>query len=142
MVESARVNFDFTHQISYVASPLTVWRLAACTAVWAGNNELENANKTTRFQLDEGEAERMRTDGQGPEGPGDEAAAAAAADEMSTAMHAAAMQEEEARRAAELAKLEAEAFVEGQLDPEEIAAKERPPLKEWTKYVYVIHFFT
>ena len=138
MVESVRVNFDFTHRISYIASPLTVWRLAACTAVWAGNNELESAHKTTRFQLDEGEGERRREDGRGAEGPGDETTAhAATADEVSAAILAAAVQAEEARRAAEQAKLEAEAYVEGQLDPEEIAARERPPLKEWAKYVYV-----
>ncbi|VDM24742.1 unnamed protein product [Hydatigera taeniaeformis] len=136
MAESVQINFDFTHQISYIASPLTVWRLNACTAVWAGNNELVNAHKVTPLPLDEAEAGRR---------PGREDEAEGTARKggtTSTAEAAAAAAEEEAEEArreadaAERARLEAEMYVEGQLDPEEIASAERPPLKEWTKYVY------
>ncbi|VDD79675.1 unnamed protein product [Mesocestoides corti] len=131
MAESVQVNFDFTHEISYIAGPLTVWRLNACTAVWAGNNEIVNAHKVTAFVFDDPDAKRKREE--------DEEAEAAAA-----ALAEKARLEEEARRKAleaeeaERARLEAEAHIEGQLDPEEIAASERPPLKEWSKYVYTV----
>lgn len=136
MVESVQINFDFTHKISYIASPLTVWRLNACTAVWAGNNELVNAHKVTPFMLDEAEADRRRggedeeeelARKRGASGAADAAAAAAAEEEAEAARREA--------EAAEQARLEAEMYAEGQLDPEEIASAERPPLKEWIKYV-------
>ncbi|KAL5965153.1 Death domain-containing protein 1 [Taenia solium] len=134
MVESVQINFDFTHQISYIASPLTVWRLNACTAVWAGNNELVNAHKVTPFLFDEAEADRRRG------GEDEEGELARKGGASSTADAAAAEEEAQATQreadAAERARLEAEMYVEGQLDPEEIASAERPPLKEWIKYVY------
>ncbi|VDK20469.1 unnamed protein product [Taenia asiatica] len=137
MVESVQINFDFTHQISYIASPLTVWRLNACTAVWAGNNELVNAHKVTPSLFDEAEADRRRG---GEDEEGELARKGGASSTADAAAAAAAEEEAQATQreadAAERARLEAEMYVEGQLDPEEIASAERPPLKEWIKYVY------
>lgn len=132
MVEAVQINFDFTHQISYVASPLTVWRLSACTAVWAGNNEIVNAHKVTKFVFDDPDAKRAKDgDNDGDDNSEAAAAAARAKVEEEAAARRAAQDAEEAERA----RLAEEVHIEGELDPEEIASTERPPLKAWNKYV-------
>ncbi|KAH9280930.1 Death domain-containing protein 1 [Echinococcus granulosus] len=134
MVESAQINFDFTHQISYIASPLTVWRLNACTAVWAGNNELLNAHKVTPFLLDE--AETGRRQGREEEELAQKGGVPGAEDPAAVAVEEEAEEAQREADAAERARSAEAMYVEGQLDPEEIASAERPPLKEWIKYVY------
>ncbi|KAM7542582.1 hypothetical protein Aperf_G00000005271 [Anoplocephala perfoliata] len=135
MVESVNINFDFTHRISYIASPLTVWRLSASTAVWAGNKELTNAYQTTRFQLDDTEAGLMK--GTGAEEEADKQAKKQADEAAKLAtLEAERLEREREIEAVERARLEAEMYIEGQLNPDEIAASERPPLKEWIKFVY------
>lgn len=51
------------------------------------------------------------------------------------ALEAEKLEREREIEATERARLEAEMYVEGQLNPDEIAASERPPLREWIKYV-------
>ncbi len=129
MVEAVQVNFDFTHQISYIASPLTVWRLNACTAVWAGNNEIVNAHKVTKFVFEDPDAKRGKDDAE------EDAEAAAAAAKAKAEAEEAALRAAREAEEAEKARLAEEAHVEGELDPDEIASSERPPLKAWNKYV-------
>ncbi|VDN41993.1 unnamed protein product [Dibothriocephalus latus] len=119
LTESVKVNFDFTHAISYIAGPLTVWRLDACKAVWAGHNEIVNAQKSDKILIEDPNAKKQEAEAveeEGQEGEGEEEAAVEEEKED-------VVQEEE--------------HVEGELDPAEIAASERPPLKEWTKHMCV-----
>ncbi|VDL98556.1 unnamed protein product [Schistocephalus solidus] len=120
LTESVKVNFDFTHAISYIAGPLTVWRLDACKAVWAGHNEIVNAQKSDKILIEDPnakkqEAEVSEEEGQEGEGEGEDGVA-----------------EEEEKPDV----VQEEEHVEGELDPAEIAASERPALKEWTKHMY------
>lgn len=129
MVESAKINFDFTHQISFIASPLTVWRLAACTAIWAGNKELQIAHEITKFDLEDIES---RLSG----GSDKEDAELAETHANDDADRLAALEERQHDlEAAERARLESGSDIEGQLNPEEIALSERPAPKDWVKYV-------
>ncbi|VDL56767.1 unnamed protein product [Hymenolepis diminuta] len=131
MVESAKINFDFTHQISFIASPLTVWRLAACTAIWAGNKELQIAHETTKFDLEDIESRLS--------GRSDKEDAELAETRAKDDADGLTVVEEERQyelEAAERARVESEINIEGQLNPEEIALSERPAPKDWVKYVY------
>ncbi|BHF68821.1 Death domain-containing protein 1 [Sparganum proliferum] len=121
LTESVKVNFDFTHAISYIAGPLTVWRLDACKAVWAGHNEIVNAQKSDKILIEDPNAKKQEAEAseeEGQEGDGEGEDGAAEEEEKPDVV-----QEEE--------------HVEGELDPAEIAASERPALKEWTKHIYM-----
>lgn len=133
-MESARNNFDFIHQISYIASPLMVWRLSASTAIWAGNKELQSVQETTDFKIEDFESRLSRINAK-------EAAEFAKRQAKDELARLAALEEEDRlertrySEAVEKSRLESEIAVEGQLNCEEIATSERPAPKDWIKYM-------
>ncbi|VDN96650.1 unnamed protein product [Rodentolepis nana] len=133
MVEAAKINFDFTHQVSYIASPLTVWRLAACTAIWAGHKELKMAYEKAKFNFEDTESLISGSDDKEDADLADNTVKEDGPD--FDALEEGQEQENELDEA-EKERVDAEIEIEGQLNAEEIALSERPAPKDWVKYFY------